>query len=308
MSTSNIYPKPLKVIPFSSKGIVDKAKKEIPYFEKHFAEFEKQIVIGGYAKSTEVNYSRAVAKVCLHYKKSLLSITPDELHDYLYKVVVDNNRSNTQLRHTLYGLKFFLRVHNVDDKIYKFPGFKRDKSLPTVLSRQEVKRLLQTPPGLKYRMIFSLIYSAGLRIGELINLRIRDVDFDRKQIKIEKGKGNKSRYVALSEYLIFDLQNYIKQYQPMEYLFNGKWKGRRLHKSVICVAYHTAVRKAGIIKKVTLHTLRHSFATHMLENGVDLISIKEAMGHAHINTTMIYLHVAKMKRVYAKSPLDGLYE
>lgn len=302
------YPTPFKTKPCSSRSIVEQAKKEVPFFERHFAEFEKQIVIGGYAKSTETNYSRAVAKVCLYYKKSLLLITPDELRDYLYNIALVNKRNRTQLRHTLYGLKFFLRVHDVDVSSYKFPGFRKDKQLPVVLSKQEVKRLLVTPPSLKYRLILALVYSAGLRIGELINLKIRDLDMDRMQIRIECGKGKKGRYVALSNYILFDLKNYIQQYKPVKYLFNGKWYGHPLSKSPVRVSFNTAVKKAGIIKQVTLHTLRHSYATHMLEEGVDIISIKEAMGHAHIDTTMMYLHIAKMKRVCAKSPLDCLYD
>jgi len=280
----------------------------MPFFTKQFARFENAIVVGGYAKSTVYNYSRAVVGVCLYHKKPLLTLTPEEVQTYLYKVAMDNDRCTTSIKHIVYGLKFFLRLHDVDDKLFKFPVFKKDKRLPMVLSRQEVRRLISVPPSLKYRLMFALIYSAGFRIGELVNLKIKDVDFDRMQIRIVKGKGNKDRYVLLSERIRFDLNNYIIRYAPYNYLFNGRGKDGIIGVATIRIAFKTAVRKAYILKNVTVHTLRHSYATHMLEDGVDIVSIKEALGHSFVETTMRYLHVAKTKRVVARSPLDTLYE
>jgi len=156
--------------------------------------------------------------------------------------------------------------------------------------------------------LFALIYSAGLRVGEICNLKIRDVDSDRMQIRVVKSKGKCDRYVPLSSYVLAGLRKYIKSSMPKEYLFNGKVKGASLGKGAVQQAFRLAVKKAGIQKEVSVHSLRHTYARHLLEQGVDIVMIKELLGHAAIETTMMYLHVAKVNRVNAHSPLDRLYQ
>lgn len=307
MSYKENYPW-LRNVPNAAESLVKEAKRTVPQFKEHYEFFEKYMVVRGYSKSTKYNYSRAVAKICLCYNKSLLLISPDEMHDFLYKIAIEDNRSTTMLKHTVYGLKFFLRIHGIDGSPYKFPSFKRDNRLPIILSRQEIKRLISSAGKPKSRVMLALIYSAGLRIGELVKLKIRDIDFDRMQIRIEHGKGNKDRYVALSSHIVYSLNNYIKQYKPVEFLFNGKRPSNPIRVNTVRSCFHVAVKNAQIIKKVTVHSLRHSYATHLLEDGVDIVSIKEALGHSRIENTMIYLHVAQHQRIKAKSPLDTLYE
>jgi integrase/recombinase XerD len=180
--------------------------------------------------------------------------------------------------------------------------------LPVVFSQEELRRLFKAPQRLKQRVLLSLIYSAGLRVSEVCKLKISDIDFDRKQIHVRESKNDKSRYVILSNYIGKGLKQYIKGSKPKEYLFNGRKKGNPLGHSAVQQSFRLAVEKAGIIKEVCVHSLRHSFATHLLEQGVDIVTIKEQLGHARIEATMVYLHVAKLQRSQVHSPFDKLYK
>jgi len=166
---------------------------------------------------------------------------------------------------------------------------------------------VKAPQRLKQRVLLCLIYSAGLRVSEVCKLKITDIDFDRKQIHVRESKNNKSRYVVLSDYIASGLQQYIKGSKPKVFLFNGREKGSPLGHSAVQQTFRLAMKKADIMKEACVHTLRHSFATHLLEQGVDIVSIKDQLGHAHIQTTMMYLHVAQLERSLVHSPLDKLY-
>ncbi len=297
----------LKTRPNSVKNMVQQAKNEVPGFRNHYAKFEEQILVRGYSKSTLYNYSRAVAKIGLYYKKSILDLTSDEVTKFLYQIAVEKNAGSTFFKHTVFGLRFFYKIHGKKDILLELPKIRHERKLPVVMSKQELQRLFEAPKKLKQRVLFALIYSAGLRIGEVSRLKLSDVDFDRLQIRIIKSKGRYDRYVSLSSILINDLKRYIEQDKPHVFLFNGRKSPDPLGTSSIRQSFHHAVKKANIQKKVCVHTLRHSFATHMLEEGVDIVSIKEALGHGQIETTMLYLHVAKFDRKKAFSPLDTLY-
>lgn len=273
--------------PNSAKTIVEKAKREVPGFREHFAKFEEQVTIGGYSASTLFNYSRAVAKISLHFKKSLLELDPDEVNQFLFLLAKEKKASSTYFKHTVYGLRFFFRLYGMEDRALRLPTVKNDRKLPVVLSYTELKRLLFTPQRLKQRVLFALIYSAGLRVGEVCRLKISDIDSDRMLIRIIKSKGKADRYVPLSGYILKGLRRYVKSAKPKVYLFNGKVKGEPLGKSAVQQSFRLAVKKAGIIKDVCVHSLRHSYATHLLEQGVDIVTIKELLGHATIETTMI---------------------
>lgn len=298
----------LNTRPNSAKTLIERAKREVPGFREHFAKFEEQVTIGGYSSSTLFNYSRAVAKISLHFKKSLLDLDPDEVNQFLYLIAKEKSASSTYFKHTVYGLRFFFRLYDLEDRVIKLPGIRNERKLPVVLSRKELKRLFSVPVYLKQRVLFALIYSAGLRVGEVCSLKINDIDSDRMTIRIVKGKGKTDRYVPLSKYALQGLRKYVKSARPQTYLFNGKVKGEPLGKSAVQQSFRQAVKKAGIIKDVSVHTLRHTYATHLLEEGVDLVTIQELLGHARIDTTMMYLHVAKFERVNAHSPLDTLYQ
>jgi site-specific recombinase XerD len=187
------------------------------------------------------------------------------------------------------------------------PSIKRVKDLPTVLSREECRRLFHTPKLLKHRILLCLSYSAGLRISELVRLKLEDIDFDRMQIHIRRSKYNKDRYVPLSIYMAQGLKKYYQACQPKIWVLNAKHLGSPLSKRAGQWVVSTYSKQAQISKKVSLHTLRHSYATHLLEDGLDLYSIQKLLGHEHISTTLTYLHVAKTLSKRAHSPFDTLY-
>ena len=211
--------------PNSAKTIIERAKREVPDFKEHYKKFEEQMVIGGYSSSTLFNYSRAVGSLALHFKKSPLELDDDEINSFLFSVAKEKTASSTYFKHMVYGLRFFFRLYDREDRVIKLPTIKNDRNLPVVLSRKELKRLFFVPQRLKQRVLFALIYSAGLRVGEVCNLKISDIDSNRKQIRVAKSKGKLDRYVVLSDYILQGLRKYIKSSKPKVYLFNGKVKG-----------------------------------------------------------------------------------
>jgi integrase/recombinase XerD len=206
-------------------------------------------------------------------------------------------------------------MEGLKDKRIELPGIKADKTLPVVLSKQEVKRLLIAPKLLKHRVLLALLYGCGLRCFEARNIRLADLDFDRKMLHIRQGKGKKDRYVPLSQHLIRGLKSYIAAEAPQDWLFNGQPDGRaggdfdgRYSQRGVQWAVNQARKAAGIQKEMSVHTLRHTYATHLLEDGLDIVTIKELLGHECIQTTMVYLHVAQAGRRAPFSPLDTLYQ
>ena len=184
---------------------------------------------------------------------------------------------------------------------------KKSKKLPLVLSKEEVISLIRVTKNLKHRTVLTTLYSCGLRVGELLNLKLRHVDIDRKQIWIEQSKGRKDRVVVMSDVYIPLLINYIQTYQPREYLIEGQNGGKYSASSIRQLIRHNC-KAAGILKPVTPHTLRHSYATHLLELGTDIRYIQELLGHTRTETTMIYTHVTKKDLLNIKSPLDTIVQ
>jgi len=294
--------------PNSAKTLIEKAKLEVPKFREHIERFEHQITIKSYSESTVFSYSRAIAQISLYFKKSPLDLEPDEINSYLFTLREQKGLSDTYFKHAVYGLRFFYRVYDLEDRAIRLPNLKNKRKLPVVFSQQELRILFKTPQRLKQRILLSLIYSAGLRVSEVCKLKISDIDFDRKQIHIRLSKNNKSRYVVLSDYIAKGICQYIEGAKPKDFLFNGREKGSPLGHSAVQQSFRLAMEKSQIQKDACVHTLRHSFATHLLEQGVDIVTIKEQLGHAHIQTTMMYLHVAQVERTLAHSPFDTLYK
>ncbi len=297
----------LNLRPNSAKTSIEKAKREVPKFREHIERFEHQITIKSYSESTVFSYSRAIALISLYFKKSPLDLEADEINSYLFTLHRDTGLSDTYFKHAVYGLRFFYRVYDLEDRAIRLPNLKNNRKLPVVFSHKELRRLFKAPQRLKQRVLLSLIYSAGLRVSEVCKLKLSDIDFDRKLIHIQFSKNNKSRYVILSHLIAKGLAQYIEGAKPKVYLFNGREKGSPLGHSAVQQSFRLAMEKAQISKDACVHTLRHSFATHLLEQGVDIVTIKEQLGHAHIQTTMMYLHVAKVERSLAHSPFDTLY-
>lgn len=277
--------------------------------------FQQKISLAGKSETTLKNYSRHVAGMALHFECLPTELDTDQINDYLYLMQQQHNTpSASYFKHVVYGLRFVFRMYGLRDKRIELPQIKRDKKLPVVLSREEVKRLLKTPTLLKHRILIGMLYGCGLRCFEVRNVKLGDLDFDRMMLHVRQGKGKKDRYVPLSPILINGLRKYIQVENPIEWLFNGQPVGRaggdfdnRYSQRGVQWAVTQAKKAAGIIKQMNVHTLRHSYATHLLEDGLDIMTIKDLLGHECIDTTMVYLHVAQSGRVKPFSPLDRLY-
>jgi len=248
----------------------------------------------------------------LHLQCDLLALDDEQVLDYLHYLKRKRHTpSDSFFKHTVYGLRYLFRLYDKQESRVILPGIERPKALPVVLSQQEMKRLLTAPKLLRHRVILAMLYGCGLRNFELCNVKLTDLDFDRKQLHVRKGKYRKDRYVPLCDMLIRGLKKHIASERPVEYLFNGKSRDGgyiALTPRGVQWAVREARSKSGIKKKVTAHSLRHSYATHLLEMGTDIITLKDLLGHEDIQTTMIYLHVSRVGRAIPFSPLEKLYE
>ncbi len=272
----------------------------------------RSVVVSGKTQSTYTNYARCLAHMGLHFKCDLLELDDEQILDYLYFLKQQHNTpSDSFFKHTVYGLRYLFRLYGKKESYVSLPTIEGQKKLPTVLSQQEVKSLMIAPKLLKHRLIIGLLYGCGLRNFECCGLEITDVDLDRKTLHVKKGKGRKDRYVPLSDILIRGIKKYLEAEKPVKHLFNGKSRtGEYIPLTTRGVqwAVKEAREKAGIKKQVTAHSLRHTYATHLLEMGTDIVTLKELLGHECIETTLIYLHVAQLGRKKPFSPLDKLYE
>ncbi len=290
--------------------------------------FERNISILGRSPRTFDNYSRHVAALALHFGTLPTKLDPEQVKDYLFELQQRSKTpSQTYFKHTVYGLRFLLKTEGLPYSYLHLPAIPRVKKLPVILSREEIWRMLQAAELLKHKLLIGLIYGCGLRCMEVRNIELRHLDFDRKMLHIVQGKGRKDRYVPLSEHLIRGLKTFIKIENPVQYLFNGnqnrnieeidlKTDQSALQKPDFDSRYSqrgvqwvikTISKKAGITKEVHTHTLRHSFATHLLEDGVPIIMVQKLLGHERIESTMEYLHVCQLSDQQPHSPLDTVF-
>ena len=292
----------------SEPTIVGKAIQSVDGFEKVFNTIKQQTILRGQSKSTLENYIRKIALICLHFNKLPEHISEEEINEYLTSLAQSaKSPSRSSFKHAVYGLRYYFRHLGLNKKAIDLPSIKDDNKLPVILNRSELKQLFKAPTLLKHRIVLTLIYSAGLRSQEAVNLKLSDIDFERKTIHIRQSKYKKDRIVPLSSYMEKGLKQYISVEHPHIWLFNGKEQDGRYSVKGLSWVMRESIKKTNITKDVSLHSLRHSYATHLLEEGVNIITIKELLGHANISTTMIYLHVAQCPLVPAHSPLDTLY-
>lgn len=287
--------------------IVTQAKKGVPGFAIAYAKFIEKVTINQSSKSLIVNYSRSLAYVALHFSRCPHEVSVEELNSYLYRMMVHQNCSLTYFKHAVFALRYWFRLHDMEEQAIQMPPVKKDKKLPVVLSKQECKELFKAPRSLKHRFILTMAYGAGLRMNELRMLKITDVDLQRMQVHIRQGKGRKDRYAPLSKLLAEKLPLYLQTVKPQTWLFEGNTPGQPMGERSIQYIINEALPKTNISKQVSMHTLRHSFATHLLEDGIDIHSIQHLLGHSDLVITMVYLHVAQVKAKPVHSPLDTLY-
>jgi integrase/recombinase XerD len=289
--------------------IVDQACHEIHGFRNLYQQLDDKVRLSGHSISTLSNYARKLAQLSLHFGKLPHHISEKELNKYLASLVRQSKSpSLSDFKHTVYGLRYCYRLLGMTEKMVQLPRIKRDKKLPVVLNHKECKALFTAPELLKHRVLLSFMYSAGLRAREVSRMKLSDIDSGRMMIHIRQSKYNKDRYLPLSPLMLEGLRKYYYACHPVEYLFNGHEPGSPLSVRGMQWALREGVKKCKLQKGITLHTLRHSYATHLLEFGMDIVTIKELLGHESINTTLVYLHVAKPNRSNLFSPFDRLYK
>ncbi|WP_407267616.1 tyrosine-type recombinase/integrase [Tenacibaculum maritimum] len=227
------------------------------------------------------------------------------IESFNYDFIVREKKSISYQNQCINGIKKYLEYKGIEIDTLNLQRPKKEKRLPMVLSLEEVKQLLDATHNLKHKTLLSLIYSAGLRIGEAINLKVSDIDSKRMLIHIKGAKGKKDRYTLLSPSFLELLRAYYKTYKPKKHLFEGQVKEQYSSTSAQKILKNAA-NKIGLKKPITLHTLRHSFATHLLENGTDIRYIQELLGHNSPKTTMIYTHVTETSIRKIKNPFDNL--
>jgi integrase/recombinase XerD len=288
----------------------------VPGFNELLYRFERTISVLGRSKRTFECYGRHVAAIALHYGKIPTELDPEQVHDYLFYLQKKSKTpSQTYFKHTVYGLRFLLKSEGLAYEYLHLPNIKHEKKLPVVLSKEEVWKMLQATSLLKHKILIGLLYGCGLRCMEVRNVRLQDVDFDRKQLKVVQGKCKKDRYVPLSIHLIRGLKTYLEAEKPKDWIFNGQPLNdrsggdfdSRYSQRGVQWAIKQACKLAGIQKDVHTHTLRHSFATHLLEDGMDIITLKNLLGHEQLETTMEYLQIAQLPSQRVFSPLDTLF-
>ena len=261
----------------------------------------------GFSPKTIKNYINHVSNFAKFYNKSPELLGEKEIKNYLHYCITEKKLSEGTVNYINASLKFLYRkTLNRHWDIENLSRVKERRRLPVVLSPQEVKAIFDATENLKYKTIFMTIYSSGLRISEACNLKITDIDSKNMQIFIRQGKGKKDRYSILSKLNLQILRAYWKIYQPKEYLFSGRYRTDSISPRSIQRIFEESLKKAKISKKATVHTLRHSFATHLLDAGTDICYIQRLLGHTRITTTTIYLHLRRMDLLNIKSPLDML--
>lgn len=286
--------------------IVKQACLEVTGFSGLYKEMERAISITGKSKSTLTNYCRQLAHLALHYNQLPVDLDAEQVMDYLHLVKSRGTTSATFFKFTVYGLRFACRLRGLPYKQFSLPAIDKDVKLPAVLNGAEVKAMLAACKLLKHRLIIGLCYGCGLRCSEVRSLRLADVDIERGMLQVQRGKGSKDRCLPLGKMLCRGIAQYINADHPRNYLFEGN-QGEALSQRGTQWVVQQAVKRSGIRKDVHTHTLRHSYATHLLEQGVNILTIKALLGHAHIETTMVYLHIAQPSPQSVFSPLDTLY-
>ena len=273
----------------------------------YIARMAEDMQLRNLSPSTIDAYTYHVDKFCRFFGKSAEELGLEEIRQYQLYLVNEKKASWSSFNQAVCGLRFLYEVTLAKPWVVcHIPFGKRPKTLPTVLSDQEASHLLECVKHPKHRSVLLTCYAAGLRLTEATHLRVPDIDGHRAQIRITNGKGGKERIVPASPRLLQELREYWKLQQPRNYLFPGRTADVPLSGTSIQKACKLAVTKAGITKAATPHTLRHSYATGMLEAGVDLLTISKLLGHSSFVTTMIYLHVRRQHFDRSPSPIDWL--
>lgn len=271
-----------------------------------FEVLTRELRLRNYSAKTIKAYKSCLRSFIDHFKpRHPRALSENDIRNYLLYLLEEKQSASTTVNQVFNALRFlYVDLYKMPFVIASVPRPKKEHKLPDVLNQEEVIKILNAVDNLKHKTILMLIYSAGLRVGESVRLKIEDIDSKRKVIHLRGAKGKKDRYTLLSDVVLEKLREYFKQYRPKEYLFEGKEDRKHLSERSVQSVFERAVKTAGIRKPVSVHTLRHSFATHLLESGVDLRYIQELLGHASSKTTEVYTHVSQKALGKIVSPLD----
>ena len=278
--------------------------------EEILQKLQVDTILRGLSKNTQDEYYTKAKQFQNYYDKPATELTVEHIKNYLYYLLTEKGLTPSTINTYNSGLRFLYNVTlDMQINLNKIPCHRKQLRFPEILTRDEIRGLFNACDNLRDKCILMTMYSAGLRLGEVSSLKISDIDSQKMQIFIRNGKGGKDRFAILSKANLDILREYWKQYRPKDWLFCSRNKTGthitpRATQNIFCK--HKNI--SGITKKVTCHTLRHSFATHLLENGVSVFHIKQLLGHSSIRTTCFYLHLVKISELNVISPLDTLVE
>jgi integrase/recombinase XerD len=278
--------------------------------EQNFVELNRltqQIYLKGYSASTLRTYKNEFAIYLQFLKEKDVTIcTTEDVKNYLFHCIYELKITEASVHSRINAIKFYFeKVLFIKDFFIEIPRPKKASKLPKVFAKSDVKKLFEVTPNLKHNTMLKLCYGLGLRVSEIINLKIADIDSKNMQVFIERAKGKKDRYANLPETILEQLRVYFIEYKPKLYLFEGQYGGQYSIRSAQQV-FKTALQRSKINKDLGIHSLRHSFATHLLEQGTDIRFIQELLGHKDIKTTLLYTHVSDKSIRKIISPLDSL--
>jgi site-specific recombinase XerD len=267
----------------------------------------QDMIVRGLAERTRESYLEAVAGLAKHYRRSPAELSQREIEAYLVHLAEERKLAWNTRSLIINGLRFFYHTTLGRSKLeLVVPRPRPPAQLPEILSREEVARILARPNDRKHRLLLMTAYGAGLRVSELVALRVGDLDADRMTIRVQQGKGSRDRYTLLSPRLLEEFRVYTTLDSPGRWLFPSRRRPEPISISCAQRVWGRAKREAGVSKCGGIHALRHAFATHLLEDGTDLHTIQRLLGHRHIGTTMLYFHLARRGITERRSPLDGL--
>lgn len=292
--------------------IVSRCEDHVTGFTVFKQKFYQKVILAGRSQETFKNYLRAIAQISLFYKQIPLELTDDQINHYLtlHKTgQLDRLKpSEAYFKHAVFGMRYMFKMFGINDRQISMPVMKRKKPLRDILNRYEVMQLLKAPRLDKHRIAFALAYGSGLRIAELIGIKTRDIDVVRKTVHVRDGKGGYDRLVPLSDDFIRGYLAYIAKHKIDHFVFPGQLKNTHISIGGMQHALINARRKAGIIKKISMHNMRHSYAVHFLEDTGDLLQLKKNLGHRDIKNTMNYLkYVQHMPQAGGYSPLTKVF-
>ncbi|HPR52445.1 MAG TPA: site-specific integrase [Deltaproteobacteria bacterium] len=265
----------------------------------------RDMELRGLSPHTKRSYLGAVRGLAKFYHRAPDTLSREEVQDYLLHLEQDRKMAWNSSRVAVTGLRFFYGVTTQNsDMLLAIPARKRHRRLPVVLSREEVMRIINGVSNPKHRLMLMTAYSGGLRVSEVVRLKLTDFDFSRMTIRVELGKCNKDRYTLLSRRLAGELEEYVKHHRTLFWLFPSNKAGAHISVVAAQKVYAHARAKAQVSQGSGIHTLRHCFATHLLEDGVDIYTIQKLMGHRQISTTAVYLHLTAQGFYRVESPMD----